>query len=89
MVVLLRSADRRKLDKLAAQEQVSAGEIIRRSLASYKSIEARVRKEEEEKMMERALKLLATSLSTANESVQRTNEKLDSLHLELKKLDLR
>ncbi len=51
-VVLLRDSDRRKLEKLAAREKVSSGEIIRRSLDSYKTLEARIRKEEEEKMME-------------------------------------
>ncbi|MHB1020974.1 MAG: hypothetical protein ACYC46_06685 [Acidobacteriaceae bacterium] len=88
-VVLLRGSDRKKLDDLAAREQVSAGEIIRRSLDTYESLESRIRKEEEEKMMEAALKLMRQSLSEANRSLQRTNAKLDKLHLQLKKRDIR
>ncbi len=34
-VVLLRPSERKRLEKLAAAERVSAGEILRRSLHSY------------------------------------------------------
>jgi hypothetical protein len=34
-VVLLRPAERKRLEKLAAAERVSSGEILRRSLRSY------------------------------------------------------
>ena len=34
-IVLLKPAERKRLQKLAAAEQVSAGEILRRSLHSY------------------------------------------------------
>ena len=82
-VVLLRESARRKLEKLAAKEKVSSGEIIRRSLDSYKTIEARIRKEEEEKMMEATLKIVIEALESANASMVRTCNKLDELHMQL------
>jgi hypothetical protein len=82
-VVLLRDSDRRKLEKLAAKEKVSSGEIIRRSLDSYKTLEARIRKEEEEKMMESTLVLLMDALESANQSLESTCKRLDELHLQL------
>jgi hypothetical protein len=82
-VVLLRDSDRKKLEKLASKEKVSSGEIIRRSLDSYKTIEARVRKEEEEKMMEATLAMLIEALQGANQSMENTCRKLDALHLQL------
>ncbi len=36
-VVLLRPTDRKRLEKLAAKERVSSGEILRRSLHAYES----------------------------------------------------
>ena len=88
-VVLLRATDRKKLKRLAARENVSAGEIIRRSLDSYQSLEARIRKEEEDKMIGAALRLLNDSLAGANESMAGTIAKLDELHEELAGLDRR
>jgi Ribbon-helix-helix protein, copG family len=82
-VVLLRESDRRKLEKLAAREKVSSGEIIRRSLDSYKTLEARIRKEEEEKMMESTLNLLLDALEGANRSLENACNRLDDLHLQL------
>jgi anaerobic ribonucleoside-triphosphate reductase len=82
-VVLLRDSDRKKLEKLATKEKVSSGEIIRRSLDSYKTIEARVRKEEEEKMMEATLAMIIEALEGANQSMENTCRKLDALHLQL------
>jgi hypothetical protein len=82
-VVLLRDSDRKKLEKLAAKEKVSSGEIIRRSLDTYKSLEARIRKEEEEKMMESTLVMLLDALEDANRSLNNTCKRLDELHLQL------
>jgi len=82
-VVLLRDSDRKKLEKLAAKEKVSSGEIIRRSLSTYKSLEARIRKEEEEKMMESTLVMLLDALEGANRSLNNTCKRLDELHLQL------
>lgn len=88
-VVLLRAADRKKLERLAAQEKVSAGEIIRRSLESYQPLEARIRQEEEDKIIRATLKLLDESFSGTNQSMTDTMAKLDRLHEELAGLDLR
>lgn len=88
-VVLLRTSDRKKLQGLAAKEKVSAGEIIRRSLDSYESLEARIRKEEEEKMMESTLALLMDALKDANRSLESTARRLDDLHLQLNPRDAR
>ena len=82
-VVLLRESARKKLEKLAAKERVSSGEIIRRSLDSYETIEARIRKDEEERMMEMTLKLVIEALESANVSMVDTCNKLDELHLQL------
>ena len=88
-VVLLRDRDRKELERLTAKEKVSSGEIIRRSIGSYKTLEARIRKEEEEKMMESALLLLIEALEGANQSLDSTCGKLDQLHRELNQPDLR
>lgn len=88
-VVLLRDSDRKKLEKLASKEKVSSGEIIRRSLGSYTTIEARVRKEEEEKMMEKTLAMLIEALEDANKSMEKTCKTLDNLHLQLRSQDAR
>lgn len=82
-VVLLRASDRKKLEKLAAKEKVSSGEIIRRSLDSYSTLEARIRKEEEEKMMESTLAVLMEALEGANRSLENACKRLDDLHLQL------
>lgn len=82
-VVLLRDSDRRKLEKLAAREKVSSGEIIRRSLDSYKTLEARIRRDEQEKMMESTLAMLTEALEEANRSLENASRRLDDLHLQL------
>jgi hypothetical protein len=82
-VVLLRESAKKKLERLATKEKVSSGEIIRRSLDSYETIEARIRKEQEEKMMEVTLKLVIEALESANASMVKTCNRLDELHLEL------
>jgi hypothetical protein len=86
-VVLLRESARKKLEKLASKEKVSYGEIIRRSLDSYSTIEARVRKEEEEKMMEKTLAMLIEALEDANQSMEKTCRTLDNLHFQLNPQD--
>jgi hypothetical protein len=68
---------------LRESAKVSSGEIIRRSLDSYESIEARVRKEEEEKVIEAALAIINEALQSANRSLERTCDRLDELHLQL------
>ena len=84
LVVLLRKSERRKVEQLAAAENVSAAEIVRRSLHSYQTIEARLRKQHEEELLQAAISMLDTALSGVNESIAHTCAKLDELHVELK-----
>ena len=84
-VVLLKPSARKKLEKLAAKENVSAGEIVRRSLDSYQTLQTRVRKQEEEKMMKETLAIVMEALDDANRSLIDTCQLLDELHLQLEK----
>jgi hypothetical protein len=82
-VVLLRESAKKKLKTLAAREKVSSGEIIRRSLDSYETMESRIRKEEEEKLIAAALDMMIEALQSANRSMEETGERLDELHRQL------
>ena len=84
-VVLLKPSARKKLERLAARENVSAGEIIRRSLDSYATSAARLRQEEEEKAMKATFELVMDALQRANRSLVDTCNQLDELHLQLEK----
>jgi RNA polymerase-interacting CarD/CdnL/TRCF family regulator len=88
VVILLRKSERRYVEKLAASENVSTGEIFRRSLETYQTIENRLRKQQEEEMLRSAITMLDSALSGVNESIAETCRKLDRLHLELKKREL-
>jgi hypothetical protein len=83
-VVLLKPSARKKLERLAAKEKVSAGEIIRRSIDSYATGEIRSRKEEE-KTMKATLDIVMDALERANRSLVDTCSQLDELHLQLEK----
>ncbi len=56
-VVLLRASERKRLEKLARAEQVSSGEILRRSLHAYEQQTSASEKE--------ALATLLTDMNTA------------------------
>jgi uncharacterized coiled-coil protein SlyX len=88
-VVLLRPSDKLKLDRLAAQNNVSSGEVIRRSLNSYQSVADEVREAEEQKLIAATLKMMTDALAEANISMTKTNAKLDKLHRQLKSRDFR
>jgi len=83
-VILLRRSDKLKLASLASRGKVSSAEVIRRFIESHDSIPA-----DEESLMESALKIMSDAISEANASLVRTNRKLDKLHRELKKRDIR
>ncbi len=80
LVVLLRKSERQRLEQLAAAEDVSAAEIVRRSLGTYETIEARVRKQNEEELLESAVAMLNNELTVVNKSIENTCTKLDALH---------
>jgi Sec7-like guanine-nucleotide exchange factor len=82
-VVLLRESAKKKLKTLAIREKVSSGEIIRRSLDSYETLEARIRKEEEERTISAALDIMIEALQSANRSMEETMQRVDELHRQL------
>jgi hypothetical protein len=74
-----------KLERLAAKEKISSGEVIRRFIRDG---EALLGNKQEEEMIEAALKLISTAAREANESMIRTMEKVDRLHEELMQRDI-
>ena len=75
-----------KLESLASQENISSGEVIRRFIQSGDTI---LQREKDEEVIEAALKIISQAVTEANESMCRTIEKLDQLHLELKQREIR
>lgn len=80
-VVLLRPAERERLERLAATEKVSSGEIIRRSLHSYQGSS-----NEEDALAASLLAVLHASLDdmllslrSANERISRSVAKIDAM----------
>jgi hypothetical protein len=84
-VVLLRPAERKRLEKLASAEDVSAGEILRRSLQAY---EKPVTAAEEEMLslllaqMNASLDEALVSIRTARASIRENLDKIDSMQRE-------
>jgi RNA polymerase-interacting CarD/CdnL/TRCF family regulator len=85
-VILLHRRDKAKLERLAAKEKISSAEVIRRFIRHGDSL---FRNKQEEEVVEAALKIISTAVSEANESLTQTIGKLDKLHLELAKRDIR
>ena len=65
-VVLLRPAERKRLEELAANEHVSASEILRRSLRSYNQQSS----DAEEEMVAMLLAEMNTALDSMLESIR-------------------
>jgi hypothetical protein len=65
-VVLLRPAERKRLEKLAAAESVSSGEILRRSLRSYE----RPTSSAEDEVIDALLAQMNTSLDEARAAIR-------------------
>jgi predicted kinase len=84
-VVLLRPAERKRLEKLATAEHVSAGEILRRSLQAY---EKPASDAEEEILtllvaqMNSSLDEALVSLRTARSSIRESLDKIDAMQRE-------
>ncbi len=85
-VILLRESEKAQLERLASQENISSGELIRRFIRSG---EAMLKQQTEEQTIEAALKLISTAAREANASMTATMDRLDALHLELEKRALR
>jgi hypothetical protein len=84
-VVLLRRSEKMKLERLAAKQKISSGEVIRRFIRNGDALLAN---QQEEVMIEAALKLISTAAREANQSMVRTMEKVDRLHEELMQRDI-
>jgi hypothetical protein len=85
-VILLHRSDKAKLERLASKEKISSAEVIRRFIRHG---DALFRNKQEEEVIEAALKMISTAVSETNASLTRTMEKLDHLHDELAKRDIR
>jgi len=85
-VILLRPSEKLKLDRLAAEEKLTTAEVIRRFIQHGDAI---FKNQQEEQVIEAALKMISTAVSEANDSMTRTIGRLDELHLELAKRDIR
>jgi len=85
-VILLRRSEKLKLERLASKEKISSAEVIRRFIKHGDSLFAN---KQEEKAIEAALKIISAAVSEANESMTRTIGKLDQLHIELEKRNIR
>jgi ABC-type transporter Mla subunit MlaD len=85
-VILLHQSDKAKLERLASKEKISSAEVIRRFIRHG---EALFRNKQEEQVIEAALKMISTAVSDTNASLSRTMDKLDQLHAELAKRDIR
>jgi hypothetical protein len=79
-VVLLRRSEKLKLERLASQEKVSSAEVIRRFIRSGEEM---LKLQQDEEVIAAALKIIAAAVAEANESMTRTMDKVDALHLEL------
>jgi hypothetical protein len=81
-VVLLRAGERKRLEKLAAAEQVSSGEILRRSLHAY---EKQAPASENEALatlldeMNTALDSALTSIRSARSEIQENLQKIQAM----------
>jgi hypothetical protein len=88
LVLLVRKSERKRIEKLARAENVSVAEIVRRSISTYQSIEASLRKKHEEELMKYTIQMLEAALTSVNESIAGTCKKLDALHVELVKREI-
>jgi hypothetical protein len=81
-VVLLRPAERKRLEKLAASEQVSSGEILRRSLRSYDRPSSAAEEETIGALlieMNTALDSALVSIRTARSEIQENLKKIEAM----------
>lgn len=81
-VILLRDADRQRLDELAEQEGTSSAEVVRRAIHSYQP-EAALFNLREQEVMEAAMDQIIASLREASASAERTEKRLDLLQEQL------
>jgi len=85
-VILLHKSDKVKLERLASKEKISNAEVIRRFIRHGDTF---FRSERDDEAIETALKIISSAVSDTNQSLTRTIDKLDKLHSELAKRDIR
>jgi RNA polymerase-interacting CarD/CdnL/TRCF family regulator len=85
-VFLLRKSEKLELERLASRENISSAEVIRRFIKHGDEL---LKSKQENEVIEAALKIISQAVAEANESMTRTIDKLDSLHLELAERDIR
>jgi len=85
-VVLLRRSEKLKLERLASKEKISSAEVIRRFIQHGESL---FKSKQDEEVIEAALKIISAAVSETNKSMTQTIHRLDQLHMELKKRDIR
>ena len=79
-VVLLRPSEKLKLERLASSEHLTTAEVIRRFIQHGDVI---FKNQQEEQVIEAALKIISSAVAEANDSMTRTMAKVDRLHEEL------
>ena len=79
-VILLRPSEKQQLDRLAAEENISSAEVIRRLIREGDSL---FKDKHEEEVVRATLNLISTAAREANDSMTRTMAKVDKLHAEL------
>ena len=85
-VILLRRSEKMKLERIASEENISTAEVIRRFIHHGASL---LKNKQEEEVIEAALKIISKAAVEANESLARTIDKLDKLHIELESRAIR
>ena len=76
-VVLLRKSEKLKLARLAAKQKISSAEVLRRLIQEGDAV---FNDRGEEAVIEAPLKIISVAAREANESMERSIEKLDRLH---------
>jgi hypothetical protein len=84
-VVLLRRSEKQQLERLAAKENISSAEVIRRFIREGEEL---LKAKQEEEMVEAVLKLISTAAREASESMVRTMDKVDRFHAEIMQRDI-
>ena len=84
-VILLRPSEKQQLERLAARENVSSAEVLRRLIRNGEGL---LSNKQEEEMIEAALKIISQAAREASASMVRTMEKVDRLHEELMQRDI-
>ncbi len=84
-VVLLRSSEKQQLERLAAKENISSAEVLRRLIRDGETL---LSNKQEEEMIEAALKIISQAAREASASMVRTMEKVDRVHAELMQRDI-